>query len=242
MPDTGATESQAHVRAPLLTPQDIERWQAALHERPDDSAQMVPWLTRSVKPFFPFARVLLLRGQQLAGHSHVTQLTSHGHSGEYLKQLALSLDLQYRGTFAWWLINRRAFCFDLEDAPVFATQFELDEMREFGLGRVAAHGVIDPAGEAGSYFRFAGLSGPSTEWNVQALTLLVPALNELYLRHVDSSDEGVAEEVRLTPRQVKLLALASRGMSISEIARELRINERAVRDRLDEIHERLRSD
>src|SRR4051812_8378787 len=121
-----------------LSGPDMDRWANALRTTPEDPLALVSWLVKDVKQFFPFERALLIHGEQVAGEIRVTHLVSHGHTDEYIDQLSRTFDLRNRGCLTWWMMNRAPFCIDLAAPPPFATRFELDELRDFELGCIAA--------------------------------------------------------------------------------------------------------
>jgi len=222
-----------------LSTEDMDRWAAALRATPEDPLELISWLVKDVRPYFPFQRALLVHGEQVAGEIRVTHLVTYGHNPQYIDQLSRTFDLKTRGCLTWWLAHRAPFCIDTEAPPSFATQFELDEIREFDLGCVGAHGVLNPTGSAGTYFSFSGISAPTGPWHLEALRLIAPMLNDLFLRHLAASTVRGVDHTALTPRQKDIVRLAARGLSGKSIARELAISEKTVRNQLTMIYEHL---
>jgi hypothetical protein len=60
-------------------------------------------------------------------------LVTSGHQPDFIASLEDAFDLTTRGCFAWWVQNRAAFVLD-----------QLQEIRDFSLGVIAGHGVVDP--------------------------------------------------------------------------------------------------
>lgn len=230
-------QSDSHAWA--VSAQDMEQWSIALRAMPKEPRGLIPWLVDSVKPFFPFERVLLIHGEHVAGQIRIAHVASHGHSDEFLQQLSGTFDLSRRGCLSWWLQHRAPFCIDPDEPPAFASAFELEEIRAFNLGRIAAHGVVSPTGNAGTYFSFAGLPQPPGEWHLDMLRLIAPMLNDLFVRHLAASQNAIAQHGNLTPRQRDIVRLAARGLSSKGIGRELDISEKTVRNQLTAIYECL---
>jgi DNA-binding CsgD family transcriptional regulator len=222
-----------------LSDQDMDRWAIALRATPEDPLGLVPWLVKHVKQFFPFERALLVHGEQVAGEIRVTHLVSHGHTDDYIGQLSRTFDLHHRGCLTWWFTHRAPFCIDLGAPPPFVSAFELDEIRRFKLGRIAAHGVVNPAGTAGTYFSFGGVPRRPDEWLCDALRLIAPMLNDLFLRNLAAADPVDADQPVLTPRQKDIVRLAARGLNSKAIGSELLISEKTVRNQLSVIYRRI---
>ena len=115
-------------------------------------------------------------------------LVSSGHAPDFLAGLESKFDLKWRGCFAWWVSNRKAFILDRDGAldeagvAITATRLELEEIDRFALGVVAAHGVIDPFANAGTYLSFSGVPRTWPKRTLAALDLIAPVLHMLFLR------------------------------------------------------------
>lgn len=148
-----------------------------------------------------------------------------------------SFDIGQRGCFRWWVSNRRPFLLDPAAPPDFATGRETEEARQFGLGLIAAHGVIDPLANCGSYLSFAGVS-PSDPFLMRKLEIIAPTLHALFLGSMGGVQSRL-EQVGLTPRQIEIVRLAARGLDDKQIARELAISEHTVANHLRGVFQRL---
>lgn len=224
----------------LLSADDLQRWLRAVTTQPRGPDGLMLWINGPLKEFFPFASVFLGHGEHVAGQIQITHFVAHGYEDRYLQQIAGTFDLAIRGSFKWWLINRQPFCIDRDHPPPFATAFELDEIRDFGLGRIACHGIINAKSNVGTYFSFAGIPDALTEWHLDALTLIAPVLNELFLDHLAAQQEGAPIDLSaLTSRQVEIVRGLGKGLSDKAIARELGIAEKTVRNQLTEVYNQL---
>ncbi len=154
-------------------------------------------------------------------------MVTSGYPREFLAGLEDVFDPKSRGCFAWWINNRKAFILDEAKPPDFATERELDEIRRFSLGIVAAHGVIDPFVNAGTYISFSGVPRTHPERTLAALDLIVPLLHSLFLATKPIAKSPV-DFRRLTDRQRELVDLALQGLSDKEIALRLDISHHTV--------------
>lgn len=129
---------------------------------------------------FPFERFLGGYGNLSGGRIQMRLLVTSGHVQEFLAGLESAFDLNSRGCFAWWVSNRKGFILDKTGArdeagvPISATERELEEVKRFSLGVVAAHGVIDPFVTAGTYISFFGVPGAQPKRTLAALDTIRP--------------------------------------------------------------------
>lgn len=224
-----------------LSQRDQENWLFALTSQPANPAVgLVDWLLGPVKAFFPFGRVILGHGEQVAGQIQLTHTLAVGHDDAYLQQLAGTFDLAKRGSMGWWFMHRKPFNLDASCPPPFATQFELDEINDFNLGRIAAHGILNARTSAGTYFSFSAIPEPLNDWHLDALTLITPVLNDLYLSYIASEQQDAARaSASLTPRQNDIVRLIAKGADDKSIAQKLGISEKTVRNHLTAIYQQM---
>ncbi len=221
-----------------LSKRDLQNWLHALTSQPQNPATgLVDWLLGPLKTFFPFGRVILGHGEQVVGQIQLTHTLALGHEDAYLKQLAATFDLKTRGSMLWWFSHRKPFNLDPDKPPPFATAFEIKEIRDFGLGRVAAHGILNAKTNAGTYFSFSGIEPQLSDWHLDALTLITPVLNDLYLALIAAEQSGVqAALAHLTRRQNDIVRLIALGLDDKAIAKTLGIADKTVRNQLCEVY------
>ncbi len=216
----------------------------ALPVAPVTEGDVVAWVDGPLQKFFPFEKFLGAYGNLSGGRIQMRSLVSSGHSPEFLSGLEGRFDLKARGCFAWWVSNRKAFILDksgaLDDAgvPIAATKRELEEIDRFSLGVVAAHGVIDPFVNAGTYLSFAGVPATQPKRALAALGLLAPELHTLFLL-TKQAEKPAIDLIALTDRQRELVDLALTGLSDKAIARRLAISDNTVGNHFRAIYERL---
>ena len=220
---------------------DLRAWIEALSAVPtgpmtDD--RILGWVGGPLRQFFPFQRFLGSYGRLAGGRIRMRSLVTSGHEPDFIASLDDAFDLTARGCFAWWVQNRAAFILDPADPPPFATKQELDEIKRFALGSIAAHGVIDPFASTGTYLSFAGIAPDNPVRTRAALNLIAPVLHALFL-----ATEEVAKPVldlsKLTERQRQLVDLALTGLPDKTIATRLGISENTVGNHFRGIYERL---
>lgn len=224
-----------------LSKRDQHNWLQALTEQPQNPATgLIEWLLGPVKAFFPFGRVILGHGEQVAGQIQLTHTLALDHDEAYMQQLAGTFDLARRGSMGWWFNHRKPFNLDPDCPPPYATAFELEEIREFKLGRIVAHGILNPRTSAGTYFSFSAIPDALTDWHLDAVSLITPVLNELYLSYIASEQKGLAGALAaLTARQNDIVRQIAKGADDKSIANKLGISDKTVRNHLTDIYRQL---
>src|SRR5450830_5740 len=222
-----------------LSQTDFENWLNALAQLPQERHEFMPWIEGPLKRFFPFSHFFCAHGELLAGRIQITHWTSSGHDEAYLHQLENTFELDMRGSLARWFVARDPFIIDPDAPPAFATPFEIEEIRNFGLKNVAAHGVLNAHSNAGTYFSFAGLAAPLSNWHRDALRLIAPVLNDLFLSAIARPSDISERLIRLTGRQTDIVRELAAGMDDKSISRKLGIAEKTVRNQLSDIYARL---
>jgi DNA-binding CsgD family transcriptional regulator len=226
---------------------NLDAWIGALRvlpAAPVTEHDVVAWVEGPLRAFFPFEKFLGAYGNLSGGRIQMRSLVSSGHSPEFLAGLEGRFDLKSRGCFAWWVSNRKAFILDKAGAmdaagvPIVATQRELEEIERFSLGVVAAHGVIDPFANAGTYLSFSGVPETQPKRTLAALDLIAPVLHTLFLLTKQAVKSAV-DLTALTDRQKELVDLALTGLSDKAIARRLAISDHTVGNHFRAIYERL---
>ena len=224
-----------------LDEHDYEKWIHALRHQPyDEPSRILEWLEGPVKHFFHFEKVLLIHAELSMGQISITHLLSAGHSEEYISQLSKQFELADRGSLRWWLQHQQPICIDVNNPPVYATIFEIDEIKHFGFGRISAHGVVDIKSNTGTYFSFAGIPTILTNWHAEALRLITPILNDLFISYIrGQSVLSRLNQINVTSRQREIVRKLAKGFSNKRIANEMTISEKTVRNHLSEVYEKF---
>jgi DNA-binding CsgD family transcriptional regulator len=226
---------------------DFEPWIVALKavpKAPMTECEVVSWIEGPLRRFFPFDRFLGSYGEFAGGRIRRRSLVTSGYSREFLASLENSFDVNSRGCFAWWVVHRRPFLLDKAGArdeagiSILATKRELDEVEQFSLGVVAAHGVVDPFANAGTYISFAGVPKGRAKQALLALDLIAPVLHMLFLG-IKQWDRPAVDLTILTGRQRQLVDLALEGLSDKQIASRLAISDNTVGNHLRAIYVQL---
>ncbi|MFM9901709.1 MAG: helix-turn-helix transcriptional regulator [Polaromonas sp.] len=225
---------------PSLSESDLRRWVDAITSQPTMPSEFLPWVETKLRDFFPYSCLFMAHGELVAGQIKTTHWLASGHEPQYLQQLATTFELKHRGSLQWWFENRRPFTIDPAAPPAFASQLEVEEIKIFNLRNVAAHGVLNSRSNAGTYFSFTGVSSPLSNWHIEALRLLAPVLNDLYLTHIAAqTPPSQAPLTQLTVRQKDIVRRVALAEDTKSIARELGIAEKTVRNQLTEVYAQL---
>jgi len=226
---------------------DFGAWIGALNglpKAPMTGRDVLTWIEGPLRQFFPFERFLGSYGQMSGGRIRRRSLVTSGYDQEFLASLENTFDVKSRGCFAWWVTNRKPFMLDKtggrDEAGVFifATKRELEEIERFSLGVVAAHGVLDPFANAGTYISFAGVPNNQPKQTLAALDLIAPVLHMLFLA-IKQPDESRVDLTVLTDRQRELVDLALEGLSDKAIASRLAISDHTVGNHFRAIYVQL---
>jgi DNA-binding CsgD family transcriptional regulator len=239
---TGAPEQSQAVRA-SVNPSglDIKAWIGALNAVPAGSMsedQILSWVEGPLRRFFPFQRFLGGYGRLSGGRIRMRYLVTSGHQPAFVASLEDAFNLTSRGCFAWWVQKRAAFILDPACPPSFATDRELEEIRRFSLGVIAAHGVVDPFANTGTYISFSGVAADHPDRTRASLNLIAPVLHALFLATEQMASSPI-DLARLTDRQRQLVDLALMGLPDKAIASRLGISEHTVGNHFRSIYERL---
>jgi DNA-binding CsgD family transcriptional regulator len=226
---------------------DLEAWARALRALPGGSVaegDVLAWVEGPLRRFFPFDKFWLAYGNLSGGRIRMLSLLSSGHSPDFLLSRQPEFDLKTRGCFSWWVANRKPFILDKRGAlveaglSVLATKLEIEEVERFSFGNLAAHGVIDPFVNAGTYISFAGVPRTQPKRILASLELIAPVLHTLYLATKQTATSTV-DSTALTDRQRELVYLAASGLSDKAIAQRLAISDHTVGNHFRAIYARL---
>ena len=246
--NAAALESVAKADAPVnLSGPDLETWLeavSALPGAPVTESDILAWVEGPLRKFFPFEKFLGAYGGLSGGMIRMRSLVTSGYPQEFLSTLENVFDVTSRGCFSWWTSKRKPFFLDRtgardeRDVQIIPSKRELEELQRFGLGAVAAHGVIDPYAKAGTYISFAGVPGTWHKRTLAALDLIAPVLHSLFMATKQPEKAGV-DLTPLTDRQRELIDLALEGLSDKAIARRLSISDHTVGNHFRAIYAQL---
>jgi DNA-binding CsgD family transcriptional regulator len=246
--DAAALELVAETDAsPNLSGPDLQTWLevlSALPGAPVTEGGILAWVEGPLRKFFPFEKFLGAYGGLSGGMIRMRSLVTSGYEQEFLSTLEGVFDVTSRGCFSWWTSKRKPFFLDEtgardeRDAQIIPSKRELEELERFGLGAVAAHGVIDPYAKAGTYISFAGVPRTRHKRTLAALDLIAPVLHSLFMVTKQPEKAGV-DLTPLTDRQRELIDLALEGLSDKAIARRLSISDHTVGNHFRAIYAQL---
>lgn len=220
---------------------DLKAWIAALGAIPTGSMtedHILNWVEGPLRRFLPFQGFLGSYGRLSGGRIRMRNLVTSGHQPAFIASLEDTFNLTSRGCFAWWVKNRAAFVLDPNSPPPFATDRELEEIKKFSLGVIAAHGVVDPFASTGTYISFSGVVADHPDRLRASLNLIAPVLHALFLATEQVAGSSI-DLGKLTDRQRQLVELALTGLPDKTIATRLGISENTVGNHFRGIYERL---
>jgi DNA-binding CsgD family transcriptional regulator len=222
-----------------LSDADMQRWSLALRQLPEHPAGLPIWIDGPLRDFFQFERMFCVHGELIAGQIRATHWLGSGYTDAELHLLAASFELAQRASLSQWLQSRQPFYLDANAPPAHASAFEIEEMTQVGVRNLAAHGIVNARANAGTYFSFANVQHPPSAWHLQALRLIAPVLNDLFLTHVSNLTPHSVNAIQLTPRQKEIIRKVVAGDCDKTIANTLHISEKTVRNQLSMIYETL---
>jgi DNA-binding CsgD family transcriptional regulator len=226
---------------------NLDPWVDALRVLPVPPAtedDILAWLEGPLRRFFPFEKSLIAYGGLSGGLIQLRSTISSGHTPEYLASREREFDLKSRNCFSWWVATRRPFMIDHAGAMdsagtrIFAARREFDELKQYSLGVIAAHGVIDPFAKTGTYISFSGVPRTQPSRTFAALELIAPVLHALYMQTKPVVKSRV-DLTMLTSRQRELVDLAVEGLPDKAIALRLAISEHTVGNHFRAIYAKL---
>ncbi|WP_081080117.1 helix-turn-helix transcriptional regulator [Burkholderia cepacia] len=224
---------------------DLQAWLTAITHPLAEPESIVAWLEGPLRSFFPYSRLFLGYGELVAGQLKINHIMAIGHSAEYLDKIERTSELNQRGALQWWFANRRPFVIDLSSPPPYVSDYELREIEDFRLVNVAGHGVLNAKLNTGTYFGFSGVKTPLSQWHIEALKLIAPVLNDLFLGYLAQKELSInsthlfGRANDFTPRERDIVRLIASGMSDKAIARALGTSDKTVRNQLTKIYSRL---
>ena len=219
-----------------LSQDDLNCWMEALRFLPTDPAQIMAWIEGPLKKFFPFDRVICIHGELIAGQIVVTHWLASGFSEEQQSQQTSAFETAQRGALAKWIFDRQPFYIDRADPPSYATEFEIEEMHRLDMENIAAHGILNVKANAGTYFSFAGVRPPLSNWHLNALRIVTPVLNDLFLTSIARSTNYDEQLNALSPRQKMIVRYLVAGFDNRAIAKNMDVSEKTIRNQLSEIY------
>lgn len=224
-----------------LDKSDLIRWANCLITSPATLEELNEWVNGPLRMFFPFERVAIIYGAVSAGQIQMEYFTSIGHTETYLRQLAKTFDISTRESIRLWLTEREPILIDPENKHCVASEFERQEIQEFGLKNIAAHGILSLKANNGTYVSFAGVPGPLDDWHRDALNLIAPVLNghllKLLAKNTPITMERATESLTEQERRVTRAVLS--GASDKQVAEQLGISAKTVRNHLSNIYSKL---
>lgn len=220
---------------------DYRLWAEAAASKPtgvvsDDD--MRAWVDGPVRRFFPHKRFMTGYAEFTVTGIKVRKRIASGYKPEWLHRLAATFNPMEQNCFTNWARNREPAILDPENPPAFASPLEVSLAREFNLGLIAYHGVVNFAVGDGSWSVFSGIPRSITPYVRDALTLIAPVTHALLLETLAQPDQWL-RDTNLSARQLQITDLIAKDYNDREIAAQLNISEHTVGNHLRVIYRTL---
>lgn len=191
-----------------------------------------------VRPLLPHGAMLAAVGQVAMNELHIQHVVSVDYPADGIAALQRRVGLGERRALASWLADREPLLLRLPDDGPRLSALERDEFERLALGRVAAHGVLDTASLAGSYFSFSRVCPTLPDHACRRwLKLLVPHLHQALATTVCMRTGSERDLPTLTTTEAALMQMIAAGLTNADIARTRCRSEATVRN---QVHHLLR--
>lgn len=197
-----------------------------------------------VQPLLPHEGVLLLVGRRWHQQLSLTHALPLGYPEKAIRNALTVSSLSERRALQDWLTHGKPLVVDLPADRANVSPLEAQEIECFGLGRIAAHGLLDPERRIGSYMTFCGVAPSWPKAQVaEALQLITPPLHLALMQTLSAQQPGGAALSENTPRlsatEQELIAWLARGLTNADIARLRRRSAHTVRNQLSALFSKL---
>jgi DNA-binding CsgD family transcriptional regulator len=173
-----------------------------------------------VAPLLRHRYSIAVLGSFTFDHLIIRHMVGVDYPQAYLRRIPTHTWLGDRPVIGKWLSKREPLVIDPIRDRALLSVFEVQEVDEFGLGRMGVHGLIDESKNM-SYFSFAGMSEMvSDERATFILQSIVPHLHSA-LRSIPTMSMADPQVPLLTAQEGELIGWIAAGRSNAEIA-ELR--------------------
>lgn len=201
----------------------------------------IAWTRTELRALLPHGALICGVGRIHASVARPLNVIKVDFPAEYLEAIRAP-DGQYRTpTMQRWLASGEPQVFEPETAPPETDVRWLKLFVASGLRNIAAHGMLDIAGEYASYFSFHRLPGPLGEPHRQTLKLIVPHMHLALLALLGRAGrtEATPSAPALTVREREVLQWMREGKSNDEIAAILGLSTATVKNQTCSIYSKL---
>lgn len=206
---------------------------------PTESKQFPAWLDQYLKPLFRCEKLFCVHGDVIAGEVKATHWLASGYETTAFQSFTRTFEWSQRGCLKWWLQHRKPFLLDIQAPPPYASEFEIQEMHFSGLHSVVGHGLINHLAKEGSYFSLGNLADPLGPWHLELMELVMPVMHSQFLDFIHQQAHISLDMEGIPPRQREILRHTLRGLSDKEIALQMTISEKTVRNQLSKLYKIL---
>lgn len=195
-----------------------------------------------VQPLLPHRGALLLVGLRRKDQLNLTHAVPLDYPEEATRSALAVNSVTERRALSDWLATGRPLVVDLPADDVDVSVVEAQEIERFGLGRIAAHGLLDPERQMGSYMTFCGVEASWDKLRVKERLQLITAPLHLALMQVLSTQKPLAcapATPALSATEQELIGWLSRGLTNAEIAHLRKRSAHTVRNQLSALFRKL---
>jgi len=206
-------------------------------ERKDQLARIFSDL---VCPLLPHRGVLLLLARRKEALLKIDSHIALGYEDEATAN-ALSIEsTTNRKALQYWLSTGIPLVIDLPADSNTVSSREAAEIQNLKLGRIAAHGVLDPRRQLGSYMTYARVD-PLLPRHVvaQRLRVLTPPLHQAFMNVLSRVEPVVQPTHKLSASEISLIKLLAAGKTNAEIAKSRCRSANTVRNQLATLFAKL---
>lgn len=194
----------------------------------------------SARELLPHTALIAALGRVDLEHLEILHLTAVDYPAAGVAALSRVSNVRERPALMHWLRSREPMVLEPGDNTGLMSELERHEIASLGLGRVAAHGVIDIASRSGSYHSFAGIPSCLPRQAVEErLRLIVPHLHQALVASRSGVKQTPKRNALLTPTERELLRFVAAGRTNAEIAAARGRSAATIRNQLTEAFRKL---
>jgi len=193
-----------------------------------------------VRFLLPHQGALLVVGRRWQNQLRITHVVSVGYPEAALRNALGVESLSERKAFQTWLSNGRPLVLDLPADAGQMSACEAREICEFQLGRIAAHGLLDPAREMGSYMSYAGVEPTWPKTRVtKALQFITAPLHMALMQALTDEEDRDAKQPTLSPTELQLVRWLAQGLTNADMAHLRQRSVNTIRNQLSALFSKL---
>ena len=191
-------------------------------------------LSRSAaRALLPHTALIAALGRVDLDHLEILHLIAVDYPTAGILALRRASHIRERPALMRWLKGRQPLILDVDSDAGKMSELESSEIANLGLGRVAAHGVVDITSRSGSYLSFCGVPTDLPRDAIETrLRLMVPHLHQALINCHNDKHFSCKPKHLLTSTERELMRYVAAGRTNAEIAVVRGRSESTVRNQL----------